>query len=110
MGIDYNANLGYGIKLEDEELISKINESEIEIDNKVFKTIWAGDAYAGEMDTFLVIKKSVYSSHSWDEMKDPILPIQLIVEPEWIQLVIDWCRQHNITDYKLGWWLCSSVS
>lgn len=109
MGIDYNAELGYGVKLNDEELVSKINE-EIKIDDQVFRTIWAGDAYSGEMDTFLVIKESRQAAHSWDEPDEPISPDKLIVQPEWDEKIINWCKAYGITDPKIGWWLCSSVS
>jgi hypothetical protein len=110
MGIDYNADLGYGIRLYDEELVSKINEEEIKIDEQVFRTIWAGDAYSGEMDTFLVIKESRQAAHSWDEPDEPISPDKLIAKPDWDEKLLSWCKEHDITDPKIGWWLCSSVS
>ena len=110
MGIDYNADLGYGIWLKDEELASKINEEKIKLDKKDFDTIWAGNAYSGEMDTFLVIKASVQKARSWDEQKDPIMPDKLIAQPEWDEKIINWCKAYGITEPKIGWWLCSSVS
>lgn len=110
MGIDYNADLGYGIRLYDEELVSKINEEEIKIDNQVFDTIRAGDAYADDMDTFLVIKESSCAARSWAGNEEPISPDKLIVKPDWDEKLLSWCKEYDITDPKIGWWLCSSVS
>lgn len=109
MGIDYNAELGFGVKIKDEELIQKLNEDEIELP-KGLDRIWSGDAYSGEMDTYIVIKKSEHSAHSWDDQEDPISPDKLIVKPEWTEQILSWCKEHNITDPKIGWWLCCSVS
>ena len=110
MGIDYNADLGYGIKVTDQKLADKIGMGKIEVEVKDFEIIWAGDAYAEEMDTFLVIKKSVQSTHSWDDQKSPIKPEKLIVQPDWDDKLRAWCKEYGITKPKIGWWLCSSVS
>lgn len=110
MGIDYNADLGYGIRVFDEELVSKINEEEIEIDRKIFTIMWAGDAYADDMDTFLVIKESSISSCSYDSQEEPIAHDKLIAKPDWDEKILSWCKEYDVTDPKIGWWLCSSVS
>lgn len=107
MGIDYNAYLGYGAKIDDQELANKASE-DTEDDQLV--TIWAGDAYSGEMDTFLIIKESKQSSHSWSDQEDPIAPDKLIAKQEWNDKILSWCKDNDITDPKIGWWLCSSVS
>ncbi len=110
MGIDYNADLGYGIKLTDQKLIDKINEGDEDFEGKDFEIIWSGDAYADAMDTFLCIKKSCHSTYAYDKQKSPIKLSGLVVQPKWDKKLLAWCKKHKVAKSKIGWWLCCSVS
>lgn len=109
MGTSYKASLGYGINIIDQVLADEI-ANEIREQDEAFRVIWSGDAYSNEVDTLLVIKESVQSVYSWTEQKDPINANELIVKPDWDNKIKKWCIENNITEPKIGWWLCSSIS
>jgi len=99
MGIDYDADLGYGIKLTEE----------LETDDPNFKTIASGNCYTGDIISFLCIKESVHSASSYDD--EPFInPNELIVQPDWDNKIYSWCKENGIIDPKIGWWLCAIVA
>lgn len=110
MGIDYNANLGYGFLLT-EEVAYNMNEGTLDLDRKVFDTEWAGNAYGDDaMQTFVFIKESI--SHSWDgtDHKNPIKAGKMAVQDKWDTLLLEEAKRLGITKPKIGWWLLCSVT
>lgn len=109
MGTSYKASLGFGIKIEDEELIYQLN-NELDVVPEHLQTIWAGDAYSDEMITFIYVKESIHYSYVYDEHESAINPNKLIVQDKWVSAITNWCKEVNIVEPQIGWWLCSSIS
>lgn len=110
MGIDYNANLGYGFLLT-EEVAYNMNEGTLDTNRKVFDVAWAGDAYGDAMQTFFFIKESAYDTFAHFEHKSPLKKNALVVQPDWDSLLLEEAKRLGITKPpKIGWWLLCSVS
>lgn len=110
MGIDYNANLGYGFLLT-EEVAYNMNEGTLDLDRKVFETEWAGNGYGDDpMQTFVFIKESI--SNSWDgtDHKNPLKPEKMTVQSDWDTLLFLEAKRLGVIEPKIGWWLLCSVS
>lgn len=103
MGIDYDADLGYGVKLPK-------SLKEEDFDREDFKIIYGGNAYSDEtMHTFLCVKETVISVSAYSDLKKPIDPKHFVLKPYWEQKLLDWCKKYNVADPKVGWWICASV-
>lgn len=109
MSTDWSADLCFGFLLADDNLNVQINEGEIELP-KEFEMSWAGDAFAGEMETFICIKKSHHHVVSWREnstflgnkgFTDP--------DPKWEPKLLEWAKEHGLKDPVIGWYLCTSI-
>lgn len=110
MGIDYDANLCYGIKLsneKDKDLIEKILNEGFENDS-LFDIVYSGDSYVDEgIEIIIAIKESRVNSNTWE--LTPLL--QNCLEPKewWFTALCYWAQQNNLKDPKIGWWLSWNV-
>ena len=107
MGIDYNADLVYGIKIIDDKLVQGLNEDELELDRDLDQ-VWSGSAYSGaEMTVIVCIKKSRINMRLYD---DPTIISQkkLIAPTEWHDRLAKWAKENDCSKSQIGWWLCVS--
>lgn len=105
MGVDYNSDLGYGVKVSDKALARDLED---EYFNEV-RIIWSGSSYSGDLTGFLCISDSCTRAGFYDKVSDPINPDKMLVKPEWNDKLIELCKKHNIENPKIGWWLCSHI-
>ena len=105
MGIDYTADLGYGIKITDAELLEKLCEEEIDLPKELV-IFWGG--YDDDNETYVAVKESHFDE--WKCMDDKIInPDKLIVKPEWDGLIKKFMKEHKIKNAKIGWRLVSGA-
>ena len=109
MSTDFHADLGYGFLLTDEKLLEDLNEGRIQLP-KHLEMMWAGDAYSGEIETFIVIKGSLSQVVSWKSYSSFINKEELIATEEWDAQLLTWADENNIANAAVGWWLCTSLT
>jgi hypothetical protein len=113
MGVDYTADLGYGVNLGNSTLGREIENNLSPEEFKYFRVIWSGNAYDDDDDDdmipFLCISDSCTRSIVYNKHKEPIHPMTMMIQASWNDKLSKWCSDNNITNYKIGWWLCSYV-
>lgn len=114
MGIDHNAYLVYGFKVNNKKLASKIDTDGIKLP-KDLEVEWGGSAYCdnddegGAMPTFITIKSPKFNAYLYDGAKF-IKPEKLIPLPEWKEKLEKWAKENKCSKPKIGWWLLVSES
>jgi hypothetical protein len=108
MGIDNNADIGYGFLL-DKKTAEKVSDGSLTLD-KEFAVKWSGDAYADRMQTFAFISDSVQDTWAQAEHKAPLKRGALDIQPGWNVRLEELAKKLGVKRPKIGWWLLSSVS
>jgi len=72
--------------------------------------MWAGDAFSGDMETFIVVKGSASGVASWQCYSRMIAHEELVAVDEWETQLLTWADENNIAHAAIGWWLCTSLS
>jgi hypothetical protein len=109
MGIDYNADLGYGFLVSDEKIDQELSEGSLEI-GKEFEVARAGDAYGDEMQTFVFIKDSAHGTYAFHKHKSPLKKDALVIKDDWELKLLEEAQRIGIAKPKIGWWLLCSVT
>lgn len=114
MGMDYNAYLGYGVKIFDKSLSEGLQDFSAVLSEKL-AIIDSGNGYAdidgvSTMHTFVCIEESVQATCDEDPMTSPLKKGALVVDPNWHIMLMDFCNEYKITNPQIGWWLCCSVT
>ena len=103
MSRNYSANLGYGIKINDDKLYQKIINDDFDIDGDL-KIIHSGSYDDESVDVFVCIKNSLAKSCLYCESKS-IKQSKLIAPTDWHDRLVSWANENDCSESQIGWWL-----
>jgi len=105
MSFEYTANICYGLKTTDDKLINKIDENELELDRDL-AVAYGGSEFTNDgITAFICIKKTLVRVNLYSDYKHPIKSENLISNSAWHSRLVEWAKENDCSDYKIGWWL-----
>jgi hypothetical protein len=110
MGIDYNADFGYGFVIPEAICKDMGFVEDIVYPDKELKFMFHGNALIGEMDVLVVVKDSHRSVDSRDDLKPINVAIASEVWDSWINKLKQVADELKVDKPKIGWYLCASVT
>ena len=114
MGIHSSANIGYGFKVSDPEMIEKLYENyslDLFGSSRVLDYIQGGYAESDCETLFICITTSCKKVYDYDDNNYPIENNFFHINADWNDILKTFAKENDISidNIEIGWWLTVSI-